>query len=114
MKLPARISVLLLAALTASCGSARRGEPFTRTLVSQDAQFARGAQVFYEHCHKCHTGGEAGLGPALNNKPLPGFLMRFQVRHGLGVMPAFSEAQIDKRELDDLVTYLTELRQSSL
>ncbi|MDC4226474.1 MAG: cytochrome c [Candidatus Manganitrophus sp.] len=55
--------------------------------------------------------GEAGLGPALNNKPLPGWMIRFQVRHGLGAMPAFSEKEISDRELDDLViAYLKAFR----
>lgn len=110
MKWTARLALVLLIALAAACGSARRGEPFTRAVVPANEQLARGAQVFYEHCHKCHTGGEAALAPALNNKPLPAFLLRFQVRRGLGAMPAFPETQIDKQELDDLVTYLTELR----
>lgn len=92
------------------CGSARRGEPFTRSIVPADAQVEHGAKVFYEHCHKCHTGGEAALGPALNNKPLPGFMLRLQVRRGLGAMPSFPEDKIDDRELDDLIAYLKELR----
>jgi mono/diheme cytochrome c family protein len=37
-------------------------------------------------------------------------LIRFQVRHGLGAMPAFSEKEIGDRELDDLVAYLKALR----
>lgn len=61
-------------------------------------------------CNGCHPGGEAGLGPALNNKLLPGFLIKFQVRNGLGVMPSFSQDVISPEELDDLVSYLVALR----
>jgi mono/diheme cytochrome c family protein len=70
----------------------------------------RGALSFDRHCSACHPGGEAGLGPALNNKPLPGFLIRFQVRHGLGAMPKFPERLIPGPELDDLVHYVKALR----
>lgn len=95
--------------LILGCGSARRGEPLAGPLsLSEDARLGR--LVFAAHCHQCHPGGEAGLGPALNNKPLPGFLIRMQVRHGLGAMPSFSNIQIPERDLDNLVAYLDALR----
>jgi mono/diheme cytochrome c family protein len=86
----------------AGCGTARRA------LLPEGAggEVARGERVFMAHCHECHPGGEAGLGPALNNKPLPGFLVRYQVRHGLGAMPAFPPGEIDDGDLDALVVYL--------
>jgi mono/diheme cytochrome c family protein len=67
-------------------------------------------RVFNAHCDQCHPGGEAGLGPALNNKPLPPFLMKIQVRRGLGAMPGFSEKLISDRELDNLIAYTKALR----
>lgn len=36
----------------------------------------------------------------INNKPLPGFLIKFQVRNGLGAMPAFSKEHVSPEELD--------------
>jgi mono/diheme cytochrome c family protein len=63
------------------------------------------------NCHQCHPGGEAGLGPAINDKPLPGFLIRLQVRNGLGAMPAFSAQEISPDDLDDLIAHLKALRQ---
>jgi mono/diheme cytochrome c family protein len=69
-----------------------------------------GRQVFMRFCNGCHPNGEGGLGPALNNKLLPGFLIKFQVRHGLGVMPSFSDDVISDEELDDLAGYLVALR----
>jgi mono/diheme cytochrome c family protein len=78
------------------------------TIASPDTK--QGQQAFMKHCHQCHPGGEAGLGPAINNKPLPKFLMRFQVRHGFGAMPAFSEQEISEEDLDHLITYLKELK----
>lgn len=62
------------------------------------------------YCNGCHPNGEPGLGPGLNDKPLPGFMIRFQVRNGLGVMPAFPDEVISGEELDDLIEYLVELR----
>lgn len=93
-----------------ACTSARRGEIVDRPLDLSDPAAARGAIVYMASCHKCHPGGEAGLGPALNDKPLPEFMERLQIRHGLGVMPSFSEDMLDPQELDDLVAYIAALR----
>ncbi|MBV1796856.1 cytochrome c [Siccirubricoccus sp. G192] len=57
-------------------------------------------------CHQCHPRGEAGLGPALNNKYVPAFLIRTQVRLGLGAMPAFPESALSAEELDAVVRYI--------
>lgn len=95
---------------TWGCGSARRGSSVAGPLELRDPELERGAVAFMASCHRCHPGGEAGLGPALNDKPLPRFLIRLQVRQGLGAMPSFSERQIGDGPLDDLVAYLVELR----
>jgi mono/diheme cytochrome c family protein len=92
------------------CGSARRGSSVAGSLDLRDPELERGAIAYMASCHKCHPGGEAGLGPALNDKPLPRFLIRMQVRQGLGAMPSFSERELGDGRLDDLVTYLVELR----
>jgi mono/diheme cytochrome c family protein len=102
------LALALLAA--AGCGSARRGSSVAGTFSLRDPELERGAIAFMANCHKCHPGGEAGLGPAINDKPLPRFLMRLQVRKGLGAMPSFSERQISDGQLDDLLGYLVELR----
>jgi mono/diheme cytochrome c family protein len=103
------IMVLASTVLAAAC-SARRGEPLYGPLPISSAEVANGQKVFMRECHQCHPGGEAGLGPAINNKPLPGFLMAFQVRRGFGAMPAFSEGEISSQELDDLIQFLKEIR----
>lgn len=100
--------VLLLAA--SACGPARRGEPVAGPLDLSDASVLRGRAVFDTHCYKCHTGGEGGMSPIINDKPLPKFLMAFQIRKGLGAMPAFSGEEIGERELEDLLNYLVALR----
>lgn len=110
----ARLGAAVLLALVAGagCGSARRSAPLIGSLPAGEPGLARGQQVFMAHCHQCHPGGEAGLAPALNDKPLPGFLVRLQVRAGLGAMPAFSAREISDADLDDLVAYLRALRRA--
>ncbi len=97
--------------LEGGCGSARRGTPVIKPIETADARVKRGEIAFYRACNSCHIGGATGLGPALNDKPLPGFLIRFQVRNGLGAMPAFSKAQLSDAELDAIVAYLQVLRE---
>lgn len=98
--------------LLAGCSSARRGEPITGQPTPQTTEMAQGRNLFFQNCHHCHPNGDAGLGPALNNKPAPRFLIKTQVRSGLGTMPAFSREQISPEELEQLVDYLKALRYS--
>ena len=91
---------------TAGCGTARRTEPIAPALLLSDPKLQRGQQAFYAHCHYCHPHGAAGLGPAIVNKPLPGFVITFQVRHGLGAMPSFHADRISTDELETVVAYI--------
>lgn len=104
-----RALALCLAIVIAACGTARRGPPGDEPLHLTQAQ-ARGQAVFMTYCNQCHPRGEAGLAFAINDKPLPRFLMAFQVRNGLGAMPAFPEEVISEPQLDDLLEYLVALR----
>jgi mono/diheme cytochrome c family protein len=104
------VMALLLSGL--GCHTTRRGEPITGAMQISDPKVERGRSVFLRNCHQCHPGGEAGLGPALNNKPAPVFLMKTQVRVGLGAMPSFSKNQIPPEDLDALMTYLIALRKA--
>lgn len=92
--------------------SGRRGEPLRGALDVSDPAVAHGQQVYMSRCDKCHPGGDAGLGPSLNNKPLPGFMMAFQARHGLGAMPAFTSEELPRADLDAVVAYLKALRRN--
>lgn len=105
-----RFLVLVLLAVLAACGSPRRSEPIGGPLPLATTQVRDGERVFMAHCYQCHPNGEAGLGPAINNKPLPAFLIRFQVRHGLGAMPAFDESLLPDDDLDALLQYLHALK----
>ena len=92
------------------CGTVRRGEPITGAREWNDPAVERGEVQFAKNCHQCHPGGEGGLGPSLNDKPAPAWLMKTQVRLGLGTMPGFSDEQISSEELDDLVAYVIAVR----
>ncbi len=106
-------AALILPAVLSGCGTARRGVAATgRELTIGDPQAQRGQLVFMHTCQACHPGGERGLGPALNDKPLPGFLIRMQVRLGLGAMPSFSKDRISRDDLGAIVAYLKTLRRS--
>lgn len=104
--LPAAIFVM--ATIAINC-STRRSLPLAGPL-ELTALEKSGEKVFMEHCQRCHPHGEAGLGPAIN--PAPAFGKRFQIRHGLGAMPAFDEALISDKELDQVVSYLKAVRKN--
>ncbi len=92
--------------LAVSC-AVRKSEPITgKEFVPKNERIANGEKVYMAHCQKCHPGGEGGLGPAINSNPAPGFVKRFQMRHGLGVMPGFKKNEITKKDLHDISKYL--------
>ena len=100
------LPIALLGVISFSCGS-RKSEPVKqRQFIANDEHIKNGENVFMINCQKCHPGGEAGLGPAINSNPAPQFVKRFQVRHGLGVMPSFKEDEISKQDLHDISKYL--------
>jgi mono/diheme cytochrome c family protein len=107
---PTKLAVIAIAVLVAGCGTARRDEPLYGKL-ELDRSEQRGQRVFYEYCNQCHPQGEAGLGPAINNKPVPDVAIRLQVRRGIGYMPAFDESVIPDRDLDHLLAYLEALQE---
>jgi mono/diheme cytochrome c family protein len=90
--------------------AARRPNTIPAAQLQDNPRLAEGQRVFMQHCNQCHVGGAAGLGPSLNDKPLPPWLVRFQVRHGLGSMPAFPERVLSDRQVEDVVTYVRYLR----
>lgn len=108
--LPALAAPLALFLLGAC--SARRSEPIRGPLDVSEAKVAHGRAVYMAKCNKCHPGGDAGLGPAINNKPLPDFMVRFQTRHGLGTMPSFGKDEIPDGDLEDVTAYLKALRKN--
>ncbi|WP_205499710.1 c-type cytochrome [Rufibacter psychrotolerans] len=98
-----------------SCGSARRSEPLVGPLTIQTQQLENGRVVFMQNCQRCHPLGEAGLGPSINNVPLPGIALRYRIRSksfflGIGRMPSFKKHEISRDQMDDLIVYLKALR----
>jgi mono/diheme cytochrome c family protein len=112
MKTLTRFICLFGLAVLAACHSERRGEPITGMVSLANDKLKRGRLVFMKQCHQCHPTGEGGLGPALNDKPAPRFLLKTQVRTGIGTMPAFGKEKISPEELDALVDYILALRRA--
>ncbi|MCE6991419.1 cytochrome c [Dyadobacter sp. CY323] len=97
----------VLAGFLTACAM-RRSEPAKQKMFEPaTSQIANGEKIFMAKCQKCHPGGEAGLGIGLNPVPAPKFLKRFQIRHGLGVMPAFKKEEITRQELHDITSYMS-------
>jgi mono/diheme cytochrome c family protein len=100
----------MLPVILFSCMS-RKSEPVAgKSFTPANEHIRNGEQKFNMYCQKCHPGGEGGLGPALNSNPAPGFIKRFQVRHGLGVMPSFKKNEIAKQDVKDIAKYLKALK----
>lgn len=91
----------------AACSQKIAGPSGSTEAFSDNA--AKGKKVFMDKCNRCHPGGMGGLGPAIINKPLPPFLIKFQVRNGLGAMPSFNKDRLSKEDLNNLVTYIKKL-----
>jgi mono/diheme cytochrome c family protein len=89
----------------------RRGEPVGRRVLVQSPAEVHGQIIYMRNCYRCHQGGEGGLGPALN-WPIADPLIRLQVRHGFGAMPAFARAQISDSDLNAIIAYLKAVRRS--
>ena len=112
MRLTMRPTILLATLATillAGCTTPREREPIA-TLRLDSPKLARGEKAFMHYCDKCHPRGDAGLGPGIRNKPLPGVMIKLQVRTGLGAMPSFSDELLPDDQLDDIVTYIKELK----
>jgi mono/diheme cytochrome c family protein len=106
------VVVSAAAALSTACASARRSEPIAGP-IPLDAKASAGQIVFMRNCQSCHPRGEAGVGPALNNKPLPDAAIRLQIRTGVvgaGTMPPFPPEVLSDEEIDQIIAYLTALR----
>lgn len=88
----------------------RREDPASPGSVIFTASEFHGMKLFMRYCNRCHPGGEKGKGPSLNEKPLPDFLIHFQVRQGLGDMPKFTKEEISKEQLKQIILFVRLLR----
>ena len=100
------VSIFIFLFTLASC-SMRRAQPITQQeFAPANKEILNGQKVFMAYCNKCHPSGEGGLGPSVNGNIAPQFVKRFQMRHGLGVMPSFKKDQISKSDLRDISKFL--------
>jgi mono/diheme cytochrome c family protein len=97
-------------ALMLGCGHKHRGEPQGPSVKPDNVAEAVGARLFSRFCFQCHPNGEAGLGPALNDKPLPELAIRTQIREGVGAMPAFDGDLLTDEEVAAIARYVQDLR----
>src|SRR4051812_22843745 len=54
----------------AGCASPRKSD-IPESRFQSDAKLAEGRVVFMHNCNQCHVLGGPGLGPGINDKPLP-------------------------------------------
>ena len=101
--------IVVIVFIIGSACSMRRNLPLEGPVALNESEKA-GEGVFMEYCQRCHPHGEAGLGPAI--LWAPNFAKRFQVRHGLGTMPAFGEEHISDGELKKLTDYLKAVKRN--
>lgn len=89
------------------CGAARQSPPLQAEPPALNSEQLAGQRVFMRDCNGCHPQGAAGLGPALNDKPVPAAAIKLQVRQGVGAMPSFSAQELNDQELDALVAFMS-------
>lgn len=107
------ISLLLLTiflGLRLSSCSAPKTAPLAQVVEMPTEDLRQGRELFNAHCASCHPGGMAGVGFAIINKPLPESIIRFQIRNGIGVMPAFDESMLNDEQVESIAEYLVYLR----
>ncbi len=89
----------------------------TRDSVAGNTCFTNGEfegmKLFMQHCNKCHPGGEKGKDPSLNDKKLPDFAIHFQIRNGLGDMPAFKKEEISKENVKKIILFVRLMREQN-
>jgi mono/diheme cytochrome c family protein len=104
------IAIATTVAALVACGARQRGEPEGPPIAAATAGEAHGRQLFQTLCYKCHPNGAAGLGPALNNKPLPEVAVRTQIRKGVGAMPSFGSEQVGDDDVAAIARFVHALR----
>ncbi len=114
-------AVFCLLSLTANLAGCVMSEEIKRIDAVKNAQRERaqegstnltGEVLFVRSCNTCHPGGQAGMGPSLENiatKFAKDDELKAFIRKGKGIMPAQPVDVINDQELDNLVGYLRQL-----
>ena len=105
-------AIAVIAPLLYGCGAERRGQPEAPVVSADNRKEVRGERLFHRWCYQCHPGGEAGLGPPINNLPLPHVAIRTQIREGVGAMPAFGDDLLSNADVSAILAYLDEMKRS--
>lgn len=92
--------------LCTACARKRVGEPLTEPIELSSTEEEQGEILFMRYCHQCHPDGAGGLGPSINDKPMPRGFVRAQVRLGVGAMPPFPEEVLSDPEVDAITAYV--------
>ena len=107
---PALVVAGIGLALIAACTPFQRPDSSIGPMRMSDASVKAGERLYNMHCYKCHAMGTGGLGPSLNDKPLPRFLIRMQIRYGFGVMPEFKEDELSDQQVEEIIDYVVAMR----
>ena len=85
-----------------TAAQARAGDPEMGKILWEETE--------HIECRDCHgTNGEGGFGPDLAGRNLTRAQFIHAVRKPWGIMPAYAESQLSKRELEDLASYFATL-----
>lgn len=103
-------AVALSAGIAIISCSAPKIKPYAEVVTLPTEQLQNGRILFDNYCASCHPEAMSGVGLAIINKPLPKALIKFQIRNGIGVMPAFNEEQLSHEQVEDIAEYLQYLR----
>ncbi|GHA25394.1 hypothetical protein GCM10007103_03290 [Salinimicrobium marinum] len=107
------ISILFLTGTKVSSCSTPKTVPYARVVEMPNENLKNGRILFNNHCATCHPEGLSGVGLAIINKPLPKGLIKFQIRNGIGLMPAFNEEQLSDGQVENIAEYLLYLRKDN-
>ena len=99
------LSGYLIILISLACSAPKSLPPAEPMNLTQE-DLKEGRKLFASYCDHCHPNGMAGVGLAIINKPIPKFIIRFQVRNGIGLMPAFKEEIISDDQLNKITDYI--------
>ncbi len=105
-----------LVAYVPTLGDDDGGAPIPDVSGWEDADLARGLELFTSNCAACH--GPTAAGIAVGQKDVSSNLevatpleIAEAIRVGPGVMPVFGEDVVDQHDLDAIVAWVMDLRQ---
>ncbi len=95
-------AALIILSLLSGSGSVLAADPF------------RGAEIYSEHCMRCHGGSGEGNGLDVqgfrqgNAMVQPDSVLLDSIKYGNGLMPAYS-GMLDEQQIEDVLSHLRTL-----